>query len=67
MPKGMSNLERSVYYNVQAALLDSECDPEIAVQVALVALIEFADTEVGMSDEALAAMVRRVAIDYDCK
>lgn len=41
----MSHLETEVHQTVQAALLNSECHPRAAVQMALKAVAEFAEVE----------------------
>lgn len=54
----MSHFEKAVYDAVQAALLDSECHPRAAVQVALRAVAEFADREDVLDTSKLNAAIK---------
>jgi hypothetical protein len=47
-PKG--TLEKEVFEAVQAALLNSQCSPEMAVKVALQAVAQFATSEGGLPE-----------------
>lgn len=43
----------AIFNEVQAALLNSECDPKYAVERAMLALVQFAHLEADMNEDAI--------------
>lgn len=59
------NKSKEVYDAVQAALLNSECSPDEAVNAALRAVAEFADMECEATEAKLQEALRKAMAERD--
>lgn len=54
-----------VFDQVQAALLNSECSPEYAIERALLAVLQFAHTEAGMGLDDFEDLALKLRVNHD--